>query len=340
MKLQILVPHYKESAEVLKPLLDSIALQQAVDFSEIGVIICHDGPESRNFEIAETPIDAECSSFYAYYPFEIKQIRQEHKGVSAARNACLDAATAHYVMFCDADDMFLSVCGIYVILREIDGAGFDSLVSCFVEESRHPVTKDILFINHEMDSTFVHGKVHKREYLEKNKIRWNENLTIHEDSFFNIQCQNLSKDVKYCPTPFYLWKWRDESVCRHDPKYILKTYRNMLDSNDALIEEFLKRGVQDKAMFYVVFMIFDAYYTMNKPDWINQENKEYRDATELRFAQYYKKFRDLWDLAPINDRMMISNQVRSRSVMEGMQMEAITIDTWLKHIESLPEVVE
>ena len=340
MKLQILIPHYKETAEVIKPLLDSIAIQQNVDFNEVGVIICHDGEDIRGFEIAETPIDAECSSFHSYYPFEIKQIWQEHKGVSAARNACLDEATADYVMFCDADDMFYNACGLWIIFREIENGGFDSLGSMFIEESRIPGTNEVTYINHEMDSTFVHGKVHKRSYLQKQNIRWNPNLTIHEDSFFNIQCQNLSQNVKYCQTPFYLWKWRDDSVCRHDPKYILKTYRNMLDSNDALIDEFLKRGVQDKAMFYTAFMIFDAYYNMNKPEWINQENKDYRDSTELRFADYYKKRKDLWNSVTSGDKMMISNQVRSRSIMEGMQMEAVTIDGWLKHIEKLKRRVQ
>ena len=109
----------------------------------------------------------------------------------------------------------------------------------------------------------------------------------------------------------------------------------MLDSNDALIDEFLSRAMSDKAMFYTVFMIFDAYYTMNKPDWINQENQEYRNNTEHRFAEYFRKHEDLWENIPINDKMQISNQVRSRSVMEGMRMEAITIDQWLKHIKEL-----
>ena len=141
--------------------------------------------------------------------------------------------------------------------------------------------------------------------------------------------------MKYCPTAFYLWRWRDDSVCRHDPKYILKTYGNMLDSNDALVDEFLRRGMGDKASFYTAFMIFDAYYTMNKPEWINQENREYRQSTEMRFAQYYAKHEDLWKNLPAADRMTISNAVRSRSVMEGMQMEAVTIDGWLKHIQAL-----
>ena len=325
MKLQILIPQYKETDNILKPLLDSIALQQNIDFkSDIGVIIVNDG--------SDVHLSDELINGYEYH---IDYFLADHAGVSATRNACLDHATADYVMFCDADDMFFNACGIYIILREIENGGFDSLISNFVEETRNPTTKEVVYVNHEMDATFVHGKVHRRKYLLEQNIRWNPNLTIHEDSFFNIQCQNLSQNVKYCPTPFYLWKWRDESVCRHDPKYILKTYRNMIDSNDALIDEFIKRGVMDKAAFYTAFMIFDAYYTMNKPDWINQENKKYRDDTEKRFSKYYKKRRDIWKGITSQDKMLISNGVRSRSVMEGMQMEAVTIDTWLRHISRL-----
>jgi len=130
-----------------------------------------------------------------------------------------------------------------------------------------------------------------------------------------------------------LWKWRDESVCRHDPKYILKTYNNLIDSNTSLINEFLSRGMQDKAMFYTAFMVFDAYYTMNKPEWINQENKQYRNAVENKFAIYYKEHKSLWKEIPYNDKMMISANVRNRVIQEGMRMESVTIDNWLKSIE-------
>ena len=323
MKLQILIPQYKETDEIVKPLLDSIALQQNVPFDEIGVIICNDGSDVF---LSDELMNS--------YPFIVEYHKEPHRGVSAIRNACLDYSVADYIMFCDADDMFMNVCGLYIIFREMVN-GFDSLVSFFMEESRHPETKEPIYINHEMDSTFVHGKVHRRQYLIDNHIRWNDSLTIHEDSFFNILCQNLSPNVKYCSMPFYLWKWRDESVCRHDPKYILKTYNNMLDSNDALIGEFLSRGMMDKAMFYTVFMIFDAYYTMNKPDWINQDNQKYRKKTEKRFKEYFIKHEDLWKAMPVPDKMQISNQVRGRSINEGMQMEAVTIDGWLKHIKKM-----
>ena len=328
MRLQILIPQYNETDDIIKPLLDSIALQQNVPFDEIGVIICNDGTA-----VHLSP------SLLSSYPFKIEYHLEPHRGVSATRNACLDYATADYVMFCDADDLFYNACGLWIIFREME-SGFDSLLSVFIEETRmpnpmKPDEKLVTYINRERDSTFVHGKVHRRQYLLDQRIRWNPALTIHEDSYFNILCQNLSPNVKYCSTPFYLWRWRDESVCRHDPKYILRTYRNMLDSNDALVDEFLRRGMLDKAAFYTAFMIFDAYYTMNKPEWVDTLNGEYRQATECRFAAYYLKHRDLWDSLPPVNRMQISNAVRSRSVSEGMMMEAVTIDGWLRHIATL-----
>lgn len=324
MKLQILVPQYDETDEIIKPLLDSLAIQQNIDFNEIGVIIVNDGSDIHLTK-----------DFLNSYPFEINYYLNEHLGVSATRQTAFEHATADYVMFCDADDMFCNVCGLWIIFREIDTGVFDSLVSVFIEESRNPLNNEIMYLNHEMDSTFVHGKIHRRRYLIEKDIKWNPNLTIHEDSFFNIQCQNLSQNIKYCPSPFYLWKWRDNSVCRHDPKYILKTYRNMIDSNSALIEEFKRKGRSDLSAFYIIFMILDAYYTMNKPEWIDMENQEYRNSTEEHFAEYYIKHKKVWETFPYQEKMNISQGIRGRSVQEGMRMETMTVDEWLLHIEKL-----
>ena len=331
MKLQILVPQYKETDDVIKPLLDSIAIQQSVDLkNEVGVIIVNDGTDVH---LSDELINS--------YPFKIDYYKHQHEGVSATRNACLDRATADYVMFCDADDMFCNVCGLYIIFREIENGGFDSLTSVFMEETRHPETKEILYINRGdaaqggVDSTFVHGKVHKRQYLLDMNIRWNPKLTIHEDSYFNCLCQKLSKNVKYCPMPFYLWKWRDESVCRSDFKYILKTYNNMLDSNTALVEEFTRRGMKEESQFYSTAMVYDAYFTMNKAEWINQENQEYRNSTELRFKQYYLKFKDLLDTIPEMTKNQIIMGIKNRMFTEGLVLESITFDAWIKHILEL-----
>ena len=315
MKLEILVPHYKESAEVLMPLLDSVAIQQNVDMNEVGIVIVHDGTDY--LELGE-------------YPFRIKQVKNGHSGVSATRNRALDEAEADYVMFCDCDDMFFNACGLWIVFREMR-EGFDGLVSVFTEETR--MNGEVIYINRDLDSTFVHGKIYRREYLINEGIRFNPDLTIHEDSYFNCLAQKCSENIKYCPSPFYLWKWRDESVCRHDPKYILKTYNNMLDSNTALVKELLKREKVSDAQFYSVAMIYDAYFTMNKAEWINQENKEYRRNTELRFKRYFNEFKDLFNSIPEPIKAQIIVSIKNRFYQEGLLMESITFDDWIKHIE-------
>ena len=93
MKLQFIIPQYNEDEATIKPLLDSISLQQQVSMGDVGAIIVND--------CSDTILDGD---FLAGYPFDIQYIHlAEHKGVSAARNAGLDASKADYVMFAGED---------------------------------------------------------------------------------------------------------------------------------------------------------------------------------------------------------------------------------------------
>lgn len=322
MKLQILVPQYKETEEVVRPLLDSIEIQQNVNLKEdVGVVIVNDGSDIFLSD-----------EFLNRYSYAIKYIKAPHGGVSATRNRALDAATAEYVMFCDADDMFYNACGLYILFREMTGEGFDALVSVFIEESRIGEEKKPEYINHPIDQTFVHGKCYRRQYLVDNNIRWNNDLTIHEDSYFNCLAIRSTDTVKFCPSPFYLWKWRDDSVCRHDPKYILKTYINMIDSNTALVKAFITRGKRKVAQALVCQMVYEAYFTMNKKEWLEQENQSYRNATEQRFAIYFKEFKDLFDTIDETEKAQIIMGIKNRMFQEGLLMESITFDDWISDI--------
>jgi len=69
MRLQILIPQYNETDDIIKPLLDSIALQQNVPFDEIGVIICNDGTA-----VHLSP------SLLSSYPFKIEYHLEPHRG--------------------------------------------------------------------------------------------------------------------------------------------------------------------------------------------------------------------------------------------------------------------
>ena len=163
-KLNILIPQYNESENDISPLLNSIALQQNINFDEIGVIICNDGSDILLSE-----------EFLNSYSFEIQYFKEPHNGVSATRNFLLDKSDAEYVMFCDADDMFYNACGLWILFREFESGNFNTLFSMFVEETRD-MSGNVMYITHDMDTTFVHGKVHKKQYLIENNIRFKKDM--------------------------------------------------------------------------------------------------------------------------------------------------------------------
>ena len=98
MLLQLIITHYKDDQKYVKRLLDSIQLQQDIDFNDIGVMIINDGDE--------VILD---SSLFSEYNFNIDYVIEEWSGVSGARQHGLDRATADYVMFCDGDDLFYRI---------------------------------------------------------------------------------------------------------------------------------------------------------------------------------------------------------------------------------------
>lgn len=325
MKLQILVPHYKETTEEMMPLLDSLKLQQGISFDDFGVIIVFDGDEAT--WLPEAFLETYC-------PYEIRFIHVPHGGLSYARNKALDAATADYVMFCDADDCFCHLCGLSIIFNEID-KGFDTMVSQFNEELLDKNTGKTIFVQHKHDSTFVHGKVHRRQYLIDNGIRFDEELMVHEDSYFNTLVQDLAPDkeqVKYCPIDFYLWKWRDGSICRHDEDYLLKTFPDMLKSNDHLCAEFERRGRHDAAVFYAVFMILDSYYNFQTDRWQEDGSAGYLETAYAAMHDYLEKHWDAWLEIDPKKRNEIAAGIRMRYFGQGMPMETTTLQQWLDKV--------
>lgn len=326
-KLQILIPQYKETDEVIKPLLDSIANQQRVDLEhDISVIIVNDG--------SDTHLN---TAFLNEYLFRIDYILAPHEGVSATRNRLLDHAKADYIMWCDADDMFYISHAFWLIMRDIKNGPFDVLNSVFLEEvfTRGGDLHDL--IKHENDRTFVHGKVYRRQYLIDKNIRWNTNLSIHEDVYFTTLAMMETKEIRYQDTFFYVWKYHEDSICRKDPKYALKTYVNLIDSNDALVDELEKRGNMTNAQFITSFVTYDLYYTLQLPLWHEEENVEFRNTTEKRFGDFWKKHKQLYLDAPWEQKKKTANAIRGRMTGCGMGFEFIALGEWLNYIEGLNE---
>ena len=124
MTLDIIITHYKESWETGKPMFDMLAMQREVNFNEVTVILVNDGEEN-----------ALPNELFDGYPFEVCQISIPKGNVSKARNAGLDASIADWVMFCDFDDCFSSIFGLYLLFCGIKEDKYDVIWSHFTEET-------------------------------------------------------------------------------------------------------------------------------------------------------------------------------------------------------------
>ena len=90
-----------------------------------------------------------------------------------------------------------------------------------------------------------------------------------------------------------------------------------------------------EAQFYATSMIYDAYFTMNKDEWLNQENHEYRHLTEQRFKEYWIKYKYLHDSIPQDAKTQIIMSIKNRMYSEGMVLETMTFNEWIKQVENI-----
>ena len=325
MNLDIIVTHYKEPWIVGKGLFDSIAMQRMVNFDDIRVILVNDGEENAFADL--NPYE---------YPFIIQQISIPHGGVSKARNAGLDASDADWVMFCDFDDGFSNIYGLYLIFCAMNEDKYDTLWSCFIEETKDNNGK-LTIVSHQRDWVFIHGKAHRRQYLVDRNIRFNEKLTIHEDVFFTMLTQVLADEdrVGSINTPFYVWKWNDNSVVRRDNSedYILLTYEHLIRQRICLVEEFLKRKEMEHAITAIVKTVTEAYYDCQQYTWRKPENKELLHKAENWFAAFLKRYANYYIKANPRLTAELAKNARDNALKKGtFFMEAETLKDWLQHI--------
>lgn len=320
MTLDILMPHYKESFDVVKPYLDSVALQGGINFDDVGVIIVNDGDDVVFDE-----------SLFAGYPFKITYLVKKHEGVSAARNYALDHSTADYVTFSDCDDMWLNLYGMHMVFSAMNER-YDAITSLFIEEHKEP-DGSYKIIRRDKDSTFVHGKIYRRKYLVDEKIRWRKELTIHEDGYFNCVALTCTDNKKEITTPFYIWKWRDGSAaCKGDTKFVLRTYADMLKTRTAICKEVKKRGFVNEYYDFVCRTVIDSYYDFNKPEYLKPENAELVANAEKAFRKFYMKFRQDYNECNVQRIAEIMYLARGQAYVNGLRIEQRTITEWLTHI--------
>lgn len=330
MKLSICIPHYKESTAIVQDLLDSIAIQQNIDFNDIEVIIVNDGGDFA--QVAAIKQED--------YPFKLLVSQSEHAGLSATRNKAFAQATGEYVTFCDADDMYYTLDALYLVFRIMEEKPFEMLVSSFIEEL-HLLDGKIAYYQHPIDFTFVHGKFYNRQFLIDNDIKFDPAVGRHQDSPFARLALMLCDKSKLIEvkTPFYLWRWFDTSLCRRDKELsVVNSEWSYIDGVNSSVVELLKRNKVKEASYAVAHLLYKIYFLLNSEQFLKPENEKYRIITEKRFKQFYDEYIYLFDNVPEKDRNILIRKYKEDAAKRyGVVLETITLSDWIKHIKQIKE---
>lgn len=319
MTLQILISHYKEGPPLIGRLLRSIDEQRDVDFKmDCGVIICSDGTENILPQ-----------EFLTAYSVDIEYLVRTHRGICATRNTLLDAATADYVMFCDADDCFGDRSGLSVLMNAAKEQNCDVISSPFDRES----IADNRYRYHTIrfDRIHVHGKLFRREYLVENGIRFPDEMETTGDMYFLWQAFHMTEKVLQLPDCVYIWKWNADSVTRAQPFYVVRTYDRMLRTYTLLAENLIERKRSDLYNKLISWLVFTVYLDWFSDYWKTIPPELVSDARKAGSA-FIRRFADYYAAIPADYRYKKYNEVLIAKRTYGPPSRYAGLDPWIEMI--------
>lgn len=145
----------------------------------------------------------------------IRVVHQKNSGVSCARNTALGLAAGEYVVFADADDT-VNPDWLEVLVREAENSGADIVISGFLSvnsdgkildtvlpQSENTVTGkeflnsfSIYQSNHGLPG-FGHGKIARRDLINRYKFRFTPGLKLAEDLDFFVRLYERAESIRF-----------------------------------------------------------------------------------------------------------------------------------------------
>ena len=230
MRFSVIIPAYN-AADTLAACLNS------VNGSGAEVIVIDDGSSDGSLSVVSG------------YP-DVKLIRQENKGVSAARNVGIAAASGEYLLFVDADDTVFpdaisrldatlaNQTPDIVVMRSLCGMEERYRWLGRLPEGRFMTREDI------GRSGYIRGSVcgcaFKRRFLIENGLLFDERLSNAEDTVFFAMATSAGGKVVFHDIAFYSINARPDSASRNGDASLVGRLGMALDAaargvNDPLI---------------------------------------------------------------------------------------------------------
>ena len=227
--ISIIIPIYK-AEPYLRECLESVQKQTYKDFE---VVCINDGSPDNSSAICQQFVDIDD---------RFRLFNQENGGVSSARNKALNEVRGEYVCFVDSDD-YAERDMIDVLVNNIGSGDLvisnkycvknNTVVSSYFDNQKIVLTSgDIGKMYYMSILNPPYCKLYKRKILEKNKIRFPENLSLGEDLCFNLDYINSSSNqIIYINIPLYYYYISTTGLGK-------KYYKNMFEQKKFIIDKF------------------------------------------------------------------------------------------------------
>lgn len=319
-KLSIIIPHYEETEMEIFPLLSSINIQVGINFDDIEVIISNDG--GSNVELH--------NEFFSLFDYDVRQVYLDtNKGPGVSRQNGLDHAFGDYVMFCDADDCLHSVAVLGAFFNEIDQFHPDILSSSWLEEIKNQ-EGHLSYITKEIESTWMFGKVFKREFLSKHNIRFHNDLRVHEDSYILSIATELAESRRHLNMVTYVWKFNPNSITRRDNGiYSFNSMPTFIDALALSFKELENRGYKKLELKVCQFICY-IYFIAQSERWNEEETTQYCINMENCFKEKIKPFWHYYESADNNMFKEIYSAERAKIFNNQIELEIFS--EWLKRL--------
>lgn len=298
MKLSIIIPHYKEPLQIVDKLLVSIDEQHLINFEAIEVLIVNDCGE---------PLKAEQLIYKNINPILLQT--PQNAGAGVARQYGIENSKGDFITFIDADDCLASPFSIFYIFAVINAKPDTDLIwGQFLEE--HIVEENWNLHLHNKDLTFSHAKAYKREFLNKNNLKWHPFLRYNEDSYFNSLVHEYAEKIEFIDHPLVVWCYNDTSTVRSGGLYTFRELPSYIQSVNDICDR-LKKNEKAYGMNFLKSLYY-IYFELQDDAWEFKRVQEFRPQAISKAKEFYNNFKEVFDLTGTNERLNLYNECRSK----------------------------
>ena len=280
MGIDIIIPAYN-SKDTLLNTLTSIVMQKDLEKISIQVTIVNDCSDYSYSSLVD---------YFSPYINIQELVTDKNVGPGEARNLGIKSTKNEYIIFIDSDDCFYGTNSIKTLYDQINSNNYDLIISDFIC-NRNGI-KEIK----KHDIIWLHGKIYRRSFLEKNNIYFNESRA-NEDNGFNQLVLLMKPNKKFISTITYIYQDNSNSITQKNNRlYELTGLEGFAYNINWAIEEGLKRNCDKNdivllamksliTMYYNYIELYDKYDVSPIIKWSKPILDTYNKFPDLAITQ-------------------------------------------------------